>query len=361
MVQCVARPVGLADYLQFGDGRGVPDGTVPDRGLLALLLLILRLAAVSVFICAVLSGRPGSVGAQGSPWGKDYLPNVTVLDQSGRPLKFYDDVIKGKIVVVSFLYTSCTDMCPLVTARLASVKDELGPAAGTEIVFVSISIDPIPDTPDKLKAMADAFKIGEGWLFLTGDPGDIDAIRFKLGERSKVLSDHRNEVMLYNDKTGEWARDSAFADKGVLAETIRGMDPEWRNRKKTDLAATSDSMIRKSVGHSGEAFFIKICASCHTVGRGDKAGPDLAGISRRREKSWLTRFLAAPQKLRAEKDPIALALREKYPYVRMPNLGMSDGDIEDVLSYLYALDESKPGAAVSTAGSIDGATHPSAH
>ena len=57
--------------------------------------------------------------AQTNPWGANYFPNVPVVDQDGRTLNFYDDVIKGKMVVVSFIYTSCPDICPLTTARLS--------------------------------------------------------------------------------------------------------------------------------------------------------------------------------------------------------------------------------------------------
>ena len=365
MVRRVARPVDLPPNRQFGKGSGAAPGgwrreTRSIKGWFSVYGSLLRIAVLFLLAAVLTPVGERPVRASDAPWGSDYLPNVTVYDQNGRALKFYDDVIKGKIAVVSFLYTSCTSLCPIVTARLANVKDALGPAVGKDIVFVSISIDPIPDTPEKLKQMADAYKIGDGWSFLTGDPADIDVIRFKLGERSRALNDHRNEVMLYNDATGEWARDSAFADMGVLAETIRGMDPAWRNRKRTELAAKSDTMVRPSAGHPGEAFFIKICASCHTAGAGDRVGPDLAGVSQRRDKSWLARFLAGPEKLWAARDPIAVELRARFPAVRMPNLGMSEGDIADVLSYLNALDEGKLGGKVSAAGGPASGARPTA-
>ena len=106
--------------------------------------------------------------SQSERWGKEYLPNVPVIDHNGRPLKFYDDVIKGKIVVISFVYTSCKNICPLIVARLAEVQSMLSEDVAREVLFVSISIDPIPDTPPKLKAYADAFHITSNWLFLTG-------------------------------------------------------------------------------------------------------------------------------------------------------------------------------------------------
>src|SRR6202008_4762833 len=92
----------------------------------------------------------------------------------------------------------------------------------------SLSIDPETDTPERLKGYADTFRAGPGWLFLTGKREDINAIRHKLGERSKTLSDHRNEILLGNGATGEWARNNVLGDLDSLALAVRSMDPRWR-------------------------------------------------------------------------------------------------------------------------------------
>ena len=85
-------------------------------------------AALAVFASA-------SVEAQGRRWGEGYMPNLPVVTQDGKTLQFYDDVIKGKMVVISFIYTNCPDICPLATARLAQVEDKLGDVAGRDIFF----------------------------------------------------------------------------------------------------------------------------------------------------------------------------------------------------------------------------------
>ena len=99
-------------------------------------------------------GLPCCCGFAANPaaarkWSEGYIPNVEVLDENGNPLKFYDDVIKGNTVLISFIYTTCLDICPLVTARLAEVYRRLGDAAGREIRFISITIDPETDTAGK--------------------------------------------------------------------------------------------------------------------------------------------------------------------------------------------------------------------
>src|SRR5471032_3408426 len=182
-------------------------------------------------VCLVLAlvSVPGTPEAK-NPWGAGYFPDVPVVTQDGKTLRFYDDMIKGRIVVVSFIYTSCSELCPIETARLAEVKDKLGEAVGRDIFFISISVDPEHDTPDMLKAFADAFGASApGWQLLTGRPADIDAINAKFGDRSaeRSLSDHRNEILIGNDATGDWERASAFADIDQLVLTIRAMDPKW--------------------------------------------------------------------------------------------------------------------------------------
>jgi cytochrome oxidase Cu insertion factor (SCO1/SenC/PrrC family) len=164
-------------------------------------------------------------------WGANYFPNVPVIDQNGRTLNFYDDVIKGKIVVISFIYTSCQDICPLTTARMAQLADKLGEdVMGRDLFFISMSVDPENDTPERMKAFADAFDVGPGWLFLTGKEADIRAINYKLGDRSdRNLSDHRNEIVLGNDAGGYWQRASVFGDLDSLVISIRQMNPVWLN------------------------------------------------------------------------------------------------------------------------------------
>jgi len=293
------------------------------------------LAAIAVLAAATVS-VPSRLEAQGGRWNADYLPNLPVVTQDGKTLKFYDDVIKGKIVLISFIYTNCPDICPLTTARLTQVEDQLGEAVGRDIFFVSMTVDPERDTPEKLKEFATAFDTGPGWLFLTGKPEDIRAINYKLGDRSRKLSDHRNEIVLGNDRTGEWARDTALGDLNRLVMTIRDMDPKWRDQDHTSgPSAGADTLLPLSQ-QPGQAMFKKICAPCHTIGVGDRVGPDLRGVTQRRERAWLSSFIREPAKMRAQQDPVALALAAKYPGVHMPTLRVSEIDAADRVSHVFS-------------------------
>ena len=294
------------------------------------------LTAVVVLAVAIISAR-GPLEAQGVRRGANYFPNLPVVTQDGKTLRFYDDVIKGKIVLISFLYTNCPDICPLTTARIAQVEDKLGDMVGRDIFFVSLTVDPERDTPERLKEFATAFDAGPGWLFLTGKPEDIKLIDSRLGDRSRTLSEHRNEIVLGNDTTGEWTRNTVFGDIDRLIMDIRAMDPKWRaevREPKFDAASNTGYAVDHLL--PGQAMFKKICAPCHTIGVGDRVGPDLRGVTERRQQEWLTRFIRTPDKVLAERDPAALTLAAKFPGVRMPNLKLSESDAADLISYIGA-------------------------
>lgn len=299
--------------------------------------------AGTMLAIASLHGAPAIAGE--APWGKAYLPNNRVVDQDNRSLLFYDDALKGKISIISFIYTTCRDICPVVTARLSQLEEKLGNVVGRDVFFVSVSIDPENDTPEKMKEYSKAFSAGPSWLFLTGTPENLEAIRYKLGERSGgKISQHRNEILLYNDNNGVWERASIFGDLNTLAETVRAMDPAWRSQAAGNpgasilkaAAAASVTGPDPSVGLPGEALFIKTCASCHSIGRGPKVGPDLVNLTSRRDRSWVASYIANPDKMRSQDTAVVRELTEKFPTVRMPNLGLADVDISDVIAYIEA-------------------------
>src|SRR5262249_20254883 len=90
-------------------------------------------------------------------------------------------------------------------------------------------------------------------------------------------------------------------------------------------------------GPPGQALFVKLCAGCHTVGKGDRVGPDLNGVTGRHGRAWIANYIRDPEKMRAQKDPAALTLVERYPNVRMPSVGLSENDAADLLSYMELL------------------------
>jgi len=88
------------------------------------------------------------------------------------------------------------------------------------------------------------------------------------------------------------------------------------------------------ISDKGRYIFTTHCAACHTIGHGDKIGPDLLGVTNVRERTWLARFISTPDKVLAEKDPIATALFKKYNEVNMPNLRLADVDLHSLIDFL---------------------------
>ena len=266
--------------------------------------------------------------------GPEYFPNLPVMNQNGEELKFYDDLVKDKIFIFMFIYTSCTDICPLTTARMTLIEDKLGPLVGKDIFIVSMTVDPAVDTPEKLKAYSKAFATGPGWSFVTGKPEDIRAINYRLGERSKVLSEHRNEIVLGNDRTGEWQRDNVMGDLDRVVTSIREMDPEYRDQVRPAARNPAMNTGLAMSPQPGQSMYKKICTPCHTIGVGDKVGPDLRGVTERRDRDWLVSYLRSPPAMLAKDDPIARELAAKYDPIRMPNLRLSEQDADDLISFL---------------------------
>jgi protein SCO1/2 len=266
-------------------------------------------------------------------WGANYFPNVTLATQDGNTVRFYDDLLKGKSVAVNIMYTSCRDECPLETARLVQLQRLLGDRMGRDIFFYSISIDPKHDTPEVLKAYMEKFGVGPGWLFLTGKPEDIRLATKKLGlsrySDSANKDGHTAILMVGDEPTGQWMRNSAVDNPQFLATTI-GNFLGWKDTKPGKSYAEARPL---SVGQ-GEYLFNSRCTACHTIGQGDKMGPDLAGVTARRDRNWLARYVAEPDKVLADGDPIATALFEKYKDARMPNLRLGSADVNAVLAYL---------------------------
>ena len=317
-----------------------------------------RAAAASIaaawLVIAALYSTP--VAADNARWGADYFPNVTLTTHEGQTVHFYDDLIKGKIVALDLIYTTCKYACPLETARLAQVQRVLGDRVGRDIFFYSITIDPDHDTPQVLKEYAEKYRVGPGWLFLTGSAKDIDLISKKLGlysepDRAANPDGHTPFVLIGNEATGQWMRNSALDNPRFLATTIGEWLDSWKTAKKpAPVALHADDAVLKL--DPGEYAYASHCAACHTVGRGDGIGPDLRGVTALREREWLTRFISTPDRVLAEGDPIAQALLAKYKGVRMPNLSLSRMDASLIIDYLAKRDgegAAKPAAASASA------------
>lgn len=295
-----------------------------------------RILALAIAGALLLAGLPAPTraAAPAARWGADYFPNVALKTQDGKVVRLWDDLLKDRIVAIDLVYTHCEYQCPLVTARLAQVQRLLGDRMGKDIHFYSITLDPERDTPEVLKAYAEKYHVGPGWLFLTGSKADIQLISTKLGllssDATPVNRDgHTAELMVGNVASGQWMRNSALDNPQFLANMIGGFIDGWKRQPARAYAEAG----RVSIS-SGEYLFTTRCSACHSVGRGDGVGPDLLGVTTRRPRAWLARFIAAPDEVLESGDPVAQALFERFNQVQMPNLRLGTEDISSLIDYV---------------------------
>jgi len=304
------------------------------------ILLVLALFAASIPLWPLQPQQPDAAPAA-SPWGADYFPNIPLLTQDGEKVYFFDDLIKDKVVAINFIFTGCTDSCPVETARLRQVQKILGDRVGQDIFFYSISIDPFNDTPTTLKRYAEKFGIGPGWTLLTGEPADIEQLRRSLGLYIEGLEngrskDHNLSLIIGNQASGRWMKASPFESPYILADRLGNSLHNWKQASAKPLDYAQAPEVRPL--SSGEQLFRTRCSSCHTVGNsepGQRAiGPDLLGVTRQRDAAWLARWLKEPDQMLAQKDPLAMLLYEQYNRLAMPNLRLSDGEVSALMNYL---------------------------
>ena len=163
--------------------------------------------------------HPVAAGAELTPAAK-YFSDVELLDQEGRTLKFYSDVLKGKSVVINVLFTSCTNVCPPISRNFERIQNALGERLGKDVFLVSITVDPETDTPAKLKEYAQRFHARKGWSFLTGKKENIDWALYKLGQYVEEKSQHKTIVIIGNEATGLWKKAFGLAAADELIKLV---------------------------------------------------------------------------------------------------------------------------------------------
>jgi cytochrome oxidase Cu insertion factor (SCO1/SenC/PrrC family) len=163
------------------------------------------------------------------------IPEVEILDQNGNALHFYSDLIQGKTVAINFIFTNCTTICPPLGATFARVQRDLGDKAGRDVHFISISVDPLTDTPERLKAWGAKFKAGDGWTFVTGEKQEMDKLLNALGASVSRREDHSPTIIVGNDLKGVWTRTYGLATSaqivGLIMDVMEGKDESLTKEK----------------------------------------------------------------------------------------------------------------------------------
>jgi protein SCO1/2 len=161
-----------------------------------------------------------AMGATAPPVARTYkIPDLPVETQEGQPVHFYRDLVQGRVVVMNFIFTSCTTICPTMGATFARVQTLLGPRAAN-VALISVSIDPAHDTPARLTEWARRLGAKPGWTLVTGRKTDLDQILKALGLFTADPAAHSPVVLVGNDAAGSWERVDGLATPSAIMEAV---------------------------------------------------------------------------------------------------------------------------------------------
>ena len=149
-----------------------------------------------------------------------YFSDVELINQDGQKLRFYNDVLKNKVVIINTFFTTCTSVCPPMNRNLEKIQDALGDRLGKDAFLVSISVDPGTDTPLRLKDYARRFHARSGWLFLTGKKENVDWALYKLGQYVETKDDHSTIIIIGNEPKGLWKKAFGLAKPEELMRIV---------------------------------------------------------------------------------------------------------------------------------------------
>jgi len=192
---------------------------------------------ILMIVCAMLAGgAPASARNWAHIWDRAQ-PDITVVDQDGAARQFFADLLHGRTVAIEFFYTSCTRFCRPVSAILAEVQQKLADRMGKDIALVSVSIDPVNDTPARLKAFAAQFDAGKGWTFVTGARPDIARLVERLGQTLGNPEDHMPLVLVHRDGADSWTNLDGYDRDAIAGALLDAAGPPPRANTAAQQAA----------------------------------------------------------------------------------------------------------------------------
>lgn len=217
--------------------RATPSRLHAAAALAALLLARPALAADKEAGCAHCDAE--KVKAEQKRAATAATVAVTVVDrelrdQQGRPARFARDVVGGDVVVMDFVFTHCTTICPVLSAKMARVQQLLGERLGKGVKLVSLSLDPVRDTPERLKAWGAKFKAGPHWQLVTGRQEDQEAVLKGLGAYVADFTQHPPMILVGDGRSGRWVRVNGFPDPQKVVGLVEEM---LASRKSTTARA----------------------------------------------------------------------------------------------------------------------------
>lgn len=192
--------------------------------------LLAGVGAAALGWMALQRPMPDAKPARPPSRSRDGIPNPVVITHEGRSLRFYDDLIRDKVVAINMTYAQCAASCPATMANMIQVQNMLGERIGREVFMYSITLFPEVDTPQILKAYAEKFGVKPGWTFLTGAPSDIESLRFALGFYDQdpavdaIRTQHANMIRIGNAAYDRWTMSPGLVSPEQIVSTINHVD-----------------------------------------------------------------------------------------------------------------------------------------
>jgi protein SCO1 len=227
-------------------------------------LLRARSARLGLLLTLVLTLQPMvQASAQSDPGPqtatRQNIPDLELVDQDGKTVHLYSDLVRGRVAAVSFIFTTCTSICPLIGANLGRLQTELGQSLGEDIALISVSVDPATDTPQRMKAWGAQFGAKSGWSLLTGDKETVDQLLKVFGLFTPDIQNHSPFLLLVNDRTGDWTRVNAIeTPPPKVAEILRKMAETAGNRlskPETEQTSTAVDTANSNPASPAERYF----------------------------------------------------------------------------------------------------------
>jgi len=201
---------------------------IAGSGVLLLFSLLIMLPAASGFAA---SGDAAVTKKTISPGdlerARNYFTDTEMTTHEGGKVRFYSDVLSGRVVMINVMYTNCKGACPMLTQKLSRVSRELGDLYANEVHFVSVTNDPERDTPEALAEFASKQGVNlDGWTFLTGPKADIDRVIKKIGLYTPQFEQHKAMILIGNTRTGHWQKLPPHLPHQAVAVKLRELAGE---------------------------------------------------------------------------------------------------------------------------------------
>ncbi len=202
------------------------------RGLLTFCLLTAAIGQALAHSADEHAGHDMPAKSTSSESAQVKFADVALVDQNGKPVRLEKDLVSNKIVVMSFIYTSCTTVCPVVSSIMGKVQKQLGARVGGEVQLVSISVDPQRDDAKRLNDYARNFQKGPGWSWLTGSSQSITETLKGLGSFSGDIKNHQPLILVGDGNNRHWTRYYGFTDPAVLTREVEKLSGQRNTHAK---------------------------------------------------------------------------------------------------------------------------------